>query len=578
MAALNRSTRRRLQKLPQIPSVWEGDRRPLAKPLPGELPVGGENRGLLLGGSSSSEPPTDCILWVDGSQGFVRAIDTIDASTGPNAVVRTLLRAMEVPHNPAKPGRPQKIVVKDREMQFFLRGALQELDIAIEYVPHLPLIDEIFRELQQAADNNPPHVPPLYAEGLNTIAHRIWEDAPWEILEDHHVIAIHMTTETGAPEPSSLYAIVMGKLGLDYGILLYRSLESLKQFRASVLESVSPVQMQEAFLSQDCLFLTFEAEDDEEVMGWSHLAPENIEPTFGNLHPLEGLRSYLYEDEAISTLVALEAIHSFFKAHRRRLKQWVKMSEKQRGTQPGKSSPHTEPNRQVSTAIAAIYTLEIPQKSTEPKKFTVEVSTLPDITMELEDMEVELESVEDDLPELPLLRDDLVPANSFLSLGAIPWKSVEILRLSVPSHQSAAVTTAGDGLPIIIIQTTRPKAKAMIEQLQQAGGVKGICFNPGEDPIEGNSYDLGIVQTEDGELHLFGEFFNDDPIHLSARKKWDDRCRRTKGYCGLIIAMGLTGNSRGNPQIKDMLALFEARSLSSKDLDLGILQRIPMPF
>ncbi|NJN92173.1 MAG: hypothetical protein HC878_18625 [Leptolyngbyaceae cyanobacterium SL_5_14] len=37
-----------------------------------------------------------------------------------------------------------------------------------------------------------------------------------------------------------------------------------------------------------------------------------IRPAFGNLHPLEGLRPSLYEEEAIAVLVALIALHRFF--------------------------------------------------------------------------------------------------------------------------------------------------------------------------------------------------------------------------------------------------------------------------
>ncbi len=58
---------------------------------------------------------------------------------GPEAIVRTLMRAMEHPHSPAKPARPQRIVVRDREIQFYLRGVLQDLDIAIDYAPELPV-------------------------------------------------------------------------------------------------------------------------------------------------------------------------------------------------------------------------------------------------------------------------------------------------------------------------------------------------------------------------------------------------------------------------------------------------------
>ncbi|HEY9836300.1 MAG TPA: hypothetical protein V6D27_05335, partial [Vampirovibrionales bacterium] len=218
-----------------------------------------------------------------------------------------------------------------------------------------------------------------------------------------------------------------------------------------------------------------------------------------------------------------------------------------------------------------------------PENVAVTVSTMPELAAKLFEMSVSARNDEEDEDDEeeddePLLRDDLVPPNSFLSLGVIPWAVLKDLEDSAPYYQSAQVHTSGDGLPIILIQTSRPKAKAMIETLKKAGGVTGIGFNPGEDPLGGNRFDLGILKTENGELFLFGEFIEDDPVHVEARKKWDGRCKKTKGYCGLVIAMGLTGASRGNPQQKDMLALFEVRSLSPKDINLGTLQLMPMPF
>lgn len=74
---------------------------------------------------------------------------------------------------------------------------------------------------------------------------------------------------------------------------------------------------------------------------------------------------------------------------------------------------------------------------------------------------------------------------------------------------------------------------------------------------------------------FFGEFLDEDPVHVAARKKWKERCKNTNGYCGLIISRGLMGASRGQPQLRDMMALFEARSLSPKDLGIGMLQLMP---
>ncbi len=541
MTALNRSTRRRLLQLPQIASVWEGDRRPLVS--------GVASTNDWTDAGTDPEPNGECILWVDGSQGMVRAMDVVTPETGPEAVVRTLLRAMEYPHNPNSPARPQKIVVSDRELLFYLRGVLQDLDIVLDYVPALPLIDEIFRGFQDAVSSRPPQLPPQHAAVLTQKALAIWQDAPWRVLADHQILAV----EVNRWDISTLYVSVMGMLGMEYGLLLYRSLDSLKRFRQRVQVNDSLEDMEEAFLGQDCLFATFEHEHDYpdgEMVDLSTVSIAEIEPVFGNLHPLEGLRSFLYDEEAATLVVVLEAIHRFLRQHRQKFEH---------GAFPEVSSRYRIPTPVDDAADDAA-------KSTS---IAIKVATLPDLAAELFD------STDFDAaagPDLPMVRDDLVPANSFLSLGVVPWEMLEILRSGAEYYQPQSVTAAGDGLPVIMIQTSRPKAKTLIEEIKSAGGLQAICFNPGEDPFGSEQYDLGLFQTGNGDLHLFGEFGEDDPTHVAARKKWDQRCKKTKGYCGLIIARGLTGASRGKPQFKDMVGLFEARSLTAKDLGLGTLQ------
>lgn len=546
MSALNRNTCRRLKNLPQIPSVWEGDRRP------------------LLAFSESVEPDakgsSECILWVDGSEGIIRAMDVVSPEMGPEAVVRALLRAMEHPQSPARPARPSKIVVRDREIQFFLRGVLQDLDITIDYYPDLPLINELFRGFEEIALQRQPKLPPQYADILHEKAYELWNDAPWELLADHQILSI----EINQWDVGTLYASVMGMLGMEYGVLLYRSLDSLKRFRASVLAEESFEGMEKAFLGQDCLFLTFgqdgddldEDEEDEDI-DLADLPMSEIIPSFGTVHPLEGMRPFLYDEEAIAVYVALEALHRFFRASYRQF--------------AGDSFP----------AITKRYRIPLPVEAESKQTASVKVATVPDVASELLEMAESAE--EDDFDEEDFkaaemavpLRDDLVPKDSFLSLGMMPWENIELLRSGVDCYQSKNVTAAGEGLPVILIQTTRPKAKALIEQIKTAGGIKGICFNPGEDPLEGERYDLGILQTENSSLYLFGEFPEADPTHVAARKKWDQRCKKNQGYCGLIIAKGLTGASRGNPQPRDIMALFEARALSGRELGLGMLQLMP---
>lgn len=545
MAALNPSTIRRLQKLQQVPSVWEGDRRP------------------IYSDSSSSqeleaETTNECIIWVDGSHGMVRAMDMVTSDIGPEAIVRTLLRAMENPQSPAPAIRPQKIVVKDREIQFFLRGVLQDLGITIDYVPDLPLIDEIFQGLQEVAENRPPHLPPEYAEALVEKAYQIWDDAPWEILGEHQIISI----ELNQWDIKNLYVCVLGKLGMDYGILLYRSLDSLKRFRQRVAYEKSYENLEEAFLGQDCLFITYDNlqeedddDDDSEEIDLQNLSASEIQPNFGNLHPLEGLRSVLYEEEAATTLVAIEALHRFLRSCRKKM--------------TGNKFP----------SINSRYRIPIPESE---QVISVKVATMPEVAEELYEMaaEADLEGDEELEIEMPMLKNDLVPANSFLSLGVVPWDTVAYLRDNTKLYQAAEVDikSSGEGLPIVLIQTSLPKATKLIDDLQEAQGLHGIGFNLGEDPMEETNYDLGILKTYDGVLHLFGEFMQHDPVHQEAKQKWDKRCKATHGWCGLIIARGITGASRGQPDFKDMMALFEVRFLSTQELGIGPLQLMPVSF
>ncbi|MBW4613098.1 MAG: hypothetical protein KME21_07390 [Desmonostoc vinosum HA7617-LM4] len=542
MTSFNRSTSRRLKKLTQIPSVWEGDRRALSSSptQPRDSESGGE-----------------CILWVDGSQGIVRGMDVVAPDSGPEAIVRTLMRAMEHPHSPGKPARPQKIVVRDREIQFYLRGVLQDLDIAIDYAPELPLIDELFRGFADLLDSQTPDLPPQYAQILQDKAFAVWQAAPWEFLEEQQILSI----EINKWDVATLYASIMGMLGMEYGILLYRSEDSLKQFRAAVLRDDESTQhLEEAFLKQDCLFLTFERvddidEDDDEADDLADLPLSEIDPTFGNIHPLEGLRSVLYDEEALVVLVALESLNRFIRDHRRQLH--------------GDELP----------TLSRRYRISLPHSEEPTKSVSVNVSTMPELAAELEEMAgfgiEEQEIADSSYPRFRSLRDDLIPEDSFLSLGVVSWEMLEYLRKGVKYHKAGEIKEVGDGLPVILIQTSRPKAKTVIENIEVAGGLKAICFNPGADPFDGNRYDLGLLQTQNDELFLFGEFLDNDPIHVEARKKWNQRCKNTKGYCGLIIAKGLTGASRGNPQLRDMMALFEGRSLLPKDLGIGTLQLMP---
>jgi hypothetical protein len=524
MTAISPSTQRRLQQLPQLPNVWEGDRRYVAQLVEEAELADNERREL--------------IVWVDGVDCIVRSMEVVNETMGTEAIVRALIKAMEAPQPPSQPARPQKIIVRDRQLQFYLRGVLQDLEIVVDYVPELPVVDELFNRFMEMAGTRTPKLPRKYLDLLKTTAREIWNLAPWSMLADYEAISI----ELNQWDIQKFYVSVMGMLGMEYGVLLYRSVESLRRFRAMALNEDEGMQMESAFLSQDCIFVTFDAIAPDLGNDLGTLPATSIEPSFGNIHPMEGMRPFLYEEEAIATQVALVALKEFVAAFRQQLQ--------------ADDLPSLSKGIQVKLSGVNVTA-------------QVQVETLPELSQELLKMHLAMDE-DDEFDPLELqIREDLIPNNSFISLGMMPWDRVDIIRQSASYHQTSEVKPAGEGLPIILIQTTRPKAREIIEQ---AGGLQGICFNPGEDPIAGSSFDLGILQLADGEMQLFGEFYNESAIHIEARKKWNQRSKKTKGYCGLLVAQGLTGKARGNPGVRDTIAFLETKSLSNDDLGLGTLQ------
>ena len=547
MSQLNSFTCRRLNQLPKLPSVWEGDRRGLATNMVLNLEEGGDN---LQG---------DCILWVDGTQGMVRAISVVPSETGPEAVVRALLQAMEHPQNPAEPARPQKIVVRDREIQFFLRGALQNLDIAIDYVPELPLIDDIFEGLTQWGEQQSSRLPEPYANALIDKAYEIWRDGPWNILSEQQIIAI----ELNRWDVGTLYVSVLGMAGVEYGLLMYRSLDSLKQFRQRVLGSdQSPKNLQQAFLEQDCLFLNFELIEDEleeeydeplsSGLGWMTSAPDAIRPDFGSLHPLEGLRTDLAEEEAATLFMALEALHRFFQKYHPSLED---------STLPALEGRYRIPNLDAQA---------------KPALIPVKVKTLPDVAKELiQQTEAAISSPLASGGPFPILRDDYVPEGSIIILRLMSQEWIEYLRNTptVYRHQSLhSIPETQEELPIVLIQTSRPKAQELIHNLRQAEGIKAVCFNSGADPLTGEEYDLGLLQTGDNEFHLFGEYRVGDRLDERSLKHWSQWRKQYKGHCGVVIAGGVTGAAKGKPRLQDLFAFFETRSRPPEELGLPPLR------
>ena len=471
MAILTPFTCRRLQKLPQVPNVWEGGRC-----------------------HSPGDDNNDCVLWVDGHQGCVRSVEMVPADSGYEATVRGLLQAMEQPQGQAEPCRPTRIVVSDRELQFFLRGVLQQLDIDIVHASRLPLVDEIFDTLLSGGDGvGADSDPELQRRALT-----LWHDAPWYRLSEQELLAIKLPD---MEDMGPLYVSVLGMADVDYGLLLYRSLESLRSFRSHVLECdrMSPQELQQIFLTQDCFFVNYSVEQPRQA------EPDTYE--FGSIHPLEGMRNRLDESETAILALALEGLHHFFQA-----------------MPPGSSG--------------------------------------------LEPLAQEFR-IDDPLGDGPALQDDLVPEGAMILLTRLSPDHLEPLRQhpkAVYRPLAGSKSRYQQPWPVVIIQTSRPKAQTMVRKISTMGGLQALCFNPGHNPFSQESYALGLWQMANGELHLFHEYPLSDRQHRSAVEKWERQAQH--GCCGVLIASGVTGRSRGKPETKDAIAFFEVPFRTPEELGL----------
>lgn len=528
-------------------------------------------------GAAEGGDTGQCILWIDGSEGVVRAMDLVADDSGMEAVVRTLLRAMEYPHGGGRPLRPRKIVVRDRELLFFLRGALQELNIELDYAAELPLIDDLFRTIDSSMRERPPHLPPAYVEPLYDRAHLLWNDAPWDYLADHQTVRIDLN----AWGLESLYVSVLGMLGLDYGILFYRSLDSLKSFRAAAVQNESMENLEQVFLSQDCFFLTYDSEevqDSPDEMDLAELPWSDIDANFGSLHPLEGLRPFLHEEEALPVYVALEALHRFFSRHGDTLA----------------IAPHRQPTGSYRIAIPK----SLQASAGESRKIPVTVTFLADLSEELlsmagsvptpdeDEVELGMDMLSELLPQLetfsvPPLYDDLIPDGSVITLAGIPWGMLQQMRDSIAAYTvSEGHTTPSEPndteerFPAILVQTTRPKVKQVLEAIEEEGGLQGLLFEVIHNAVFDESVEVGALRMGNGQLQLFGEFDPEEPTHKRARQLWDNRAN-VYHSCALVLAMGATGQRRGQADLRDMMALFEVPYLTLKDLCGKATRRSP---
>jgi len=210
--------------------IWEVGRRAFEVPV-ADLARKGERPEVLL-------------VVQAGDEGGVVLGDATISSTPPAVLVDIVVRAMREPLL-GKPRRPEVIRVGSPAEAELLATAPAMVGVALEVAGQLDTLTRVHAQMElqlsglssdyrtQAARAGET----LSTEGLQTFfrtARQFYREAMWEAYGDEVVFELTLQTTQGVSK--TLYGIIIGELGQEFGLALYPSLEALQQFYNASLE------------------------------------------------------------------------------------------------------------------------------------------------------------------------------------------------------------------------------------------------------------------------------------------------------------------------------------------------------
>ena len=214
-----------ITRLPQArDEVWEVGRRRLDIAV-AELERQGERPELLLAVQASD-------------QGGVIQANIVPASAPPTALGDLVLQAMRQPML-GKPRRPQLIRVNSHTEAEALSDSLTTVGVRLEVSPTLVILDTVLAEMATAFGGvagdyraQAKHAgEALSDEGLRELfgaARAFYRAELWLDLGDEVMFEIQLQPAHGSSK--TLYGIVLGNMGQEFGLALYASLDEFRRF------------------------------------------------------------------------------------------------------------------------------------------------------------------------------------------------------------------------------------------------------------------------------------------------------------------------------------------------------------
>jgi hypothetical protein len=190
------------------------------------------------------ERPEVLLVVQTGDEGGVVLGDATTSSAPSAVLVDIVVRAMREPLL-GKPRRPEVIRVGSPAEAELLATAPTMAGVALEVAGQLDALARFHAHMElqlsglssdyrtQAARAGET----LNAEGLQTFfrtARQFYREAMWEAYGDEVMFELTLQSAQGAGK--TLYGIIIGELGQEFGLALYPSLEALQQFYNASLE------------------------------------------------------------------------------------------------------------------------------------------------------------------------------------------------------------------------------------------------------------------------------------------------------------------------------------------------------
>jgi len=194
--------------------------------------------------AEQDERPEFVMVVQTGEEGGVVLAEIMPASAPLMVLADVVVRAMRAPLL-GKPRRPELIRVGSQAEAEMLATIPAITGVVLEVAASLPVLESLYAHVALqlgglSSDYRTQAVragETLSVEGLQAffrVAKQFHREAMWEAYGDEVLFELALQTAQG--QGKTLYGIIIGGLGQEFGLALYPSLEALRQFYSASLE------------------------------------------------------------------------------------------------------------------------------------------------------------------------------------------------------------------------------------------------------------------------------------------------------------------------------------------------------